>query len=53
MELTHEKFKRTRIKRTRLRIKDMNQLFDYYDNVRKAAQVIYSDNPIEAELFVM
>ena len=53
MELAHEKFKRTRIKRTRLRIKDMNQLFDYYDTVRKAAQVIYTDNPIDAELFVI
>jgi hypothetical protein len=53
LELEHEKFKRTRIKRTRLRIKDMNELFDYYDTVRRAAQIIFVDNPIEAELFVI
>jgi len=51
LEISHEKFKRIRIMRTRLRIKDMNELYDFYEKVKLAAQIIYADKPIEAELF--
>jgi hypothetical protein len=51
LEFDHEKFKRIRIRRTRLRIKDMNQLFDYRDAVRKAAQIIYADKPEISGMF--
>jgi hypothetical protein len=32
-------------------IKDMNQLFDYRDAVRKAAQIIYADKPEISGMF--
>jgi len=53
LELNHEKFKRIRIMRTRLRIKDMNELFDFYEKVRLAALIIYADKPEVAGVFAM
>jgi hypothetical protein len=51
LEISHEKFKRIRIMRTRLRIKDMNELFDFYEKVRLAALIIYADKPEVAGVF--
>jgi hypothetical protein len=53
LEISHEKFKRIRIMRTRLRIKDMNALYDFYEKVRLAAQIIYADKPEVAGVFAM
>jgi hypothetical protein len=39
--------------RTRLRIKDMNALYDFYEKVRLAAQIIYADKPEVAGVFAM
>jgi len=50
-EMYHEFFKRIRIQRTRIRIKEMNLLFDMTERVRKAALVIYADKPDDARLF--
>ena len=50
-EIQHEKFKRTRIKRTRIRIKEMNKLFDMTEAVRKAANIIFAKKPEVAGLF--
>jgi hypothetical protein len=50
-EIAHEKFKRTRIQRTRIRIKEMNQLFAINEEVRNAAQVIFADKPEVAGLW--
>lgn len=52
LEILHEKFKRTRIKHARIRVKEMNRLFDITDAVRKAANVIYVEKPETKRLFV-
>ncbi len=51
LEVSHEKFKRTRIKRTRLRIKAYNDIFKTAEAVYNAAQVIYRENTTVRDLF--
>ena len=53
MEMYHEKFKRIRIKRTRLRIKDMNELYVQTFAVSTAASVIFASKPETAGMFVI
>jgi len=50
-EIYHEKFKSIRIRRTRERIKEMNQLYEINEEVRQAAQVIFFSQPEVAGLF--
>jgi hypothetical protein len=50
-EVNHEKFKRTRIKRTRLRIKAYNEIYKTAEAVYNAAQVMYRENPTVSNLF--
>jgi hypothetical protein len=40
-------------KQKRINRKKIERKFDYYDTVRRAAQIIFADNSINAGLFVM
>jgi len=50
-EILHEKFKRTRLQRTRLRIKHYNEIYKMNEDVHNAAQCIYRLNDEVRDLF--